>query len=88
MGGGSAIFGCVRLRPDARRGSAQRPTIPDSSLDTPIGRCSKLRGEGSSRVLATHGHAEPLARFLGEQGLDAGVIRTAWEDESGADDGA
>ena len=41
---------------------------------------------GASRVLATHGHAEPLARFLREQGVDAGVIRTAWEDEGGADD--
>jgi hypothetical protein len=32
-------------------------------------------------VLVTHGHAEPLARFLREQGRDAGVIRTAWEGE-------
>jgi putative mRNA 3-end processing factor len=47
-----------------------------------------VRDTGASRVLATHGHAEALARYLGEQGLDAGVIRTAWEDERGADDGA
>ena len=36
---------------------------------------------GASRVLATHGHAEPLARYLSEHGLESGVIRTAWEGE-------
>ena len=36
--------------------------------------------------IATHGHAETLARFLREQGVDAGVMRTAWEDERGADE--
>jgi putative mRNA 3-end processing factor len=45
-----------------------------------------IADSGASRVLATHGHAEPLARFLREQGVDAGVIRTAWEHEGGADD--
>ena len=35
-----------------------------------------------SRVLATHGHAEALARYLREHGLEAGVIRTAWEGEA------
>jgi putative mRNA 3-end processing factor len=43
---------------------------------------------GAGRVLATHGHAEPLARHLREQGVDAGVLRTAWEGEAGADDDA
>ena len=43
---------------------------------------------GASRVLATHGHAEPLARYLQEQGVDAGVLRTAWEGEGGADEPA
>jgi putative mRNA 3-end processing factor len=37
-------------------------------------------------VRTTHGHAEPLARYLAEQGFDSGVIRTAWEGEAGADD--
>ena len=36
---------------------------------------------GASRVLATHGHAEPLARYLRERGLDANAIRTAWQGE-------
>jgi putative mRNA 3-end processing factor len=41
---------------------------------------------GASRVLVTHGHAEPLARYLATQGLESGVIRTAWEGEAGSDD--
>ena len=38
------------------------------------------------RVVATHGHAEPFARYLTGLGVDAGVMRTAWESEAGADD--
>jgi putative mRNA 3-end processing factor len=40
---------------------------------------------GASRVLATHGHADALARHLSEQGLSAGIIRTAWEGEPTGD---
>ena len=40
---------------------------------------------GAQRVLATHGHAEPLARYLRSTGLDSGVIRTAWEGEPSGD---
>jgi putative mRNA 3-end processing factor len=36
---------------------------------------------GAEQVLATHGHTEPLARFLQSQGLRSSVIRTAWEGE-------
>jgi putative mRNA 3-end processing factor len=36
---------------------------------------------GASQVLATHGHAEPLARELARRGWTTGVIRTAWEGE-------
>ena len=47
--------------------------------------CYAIAGDGAetgaSRVLASHGHAEPLARFLTTQGLESGVIRTAWEGE-------
>jgi putative mRNA 3-end processing factor len=34
---------------------------------------------GATRVLATHGHAESLARYLRDQGVAASTIRTAWE---------
>ena len=39
---------------------------------------------GASRVLATHGWSEALARYLAEErGLDTGTIRTAFEGETG-----
>ena len=39
---------------------------------------------GASRVLATHGWSESLARFLAEErGLETGTIRTAFEGETG-----
>lgn len=39
---------------------------------------------GASRVLVTHGWSEALARYLREErGLDTGVIRTAYEGETG-----
>jgi putative mRNA 3-end processing factor len=39
---------------------------------------------GASRVLATHGWSEALARFLAdERGLETGIIRTAFEGETG-----
>jgi hypothetical protein len=45
-----------------------------------------VRETGAARVLATHGHAEPLARHLATLGLATGVIRTAWEGEPLAGD--
>jgi putative mRNA 3-end processing factor len=39
---------------------------------------------GASRVLVTHGWSEALARFLAEErGLETGIIRTAFEGETG-----
>lgn len=40
---------------------------------------------GARRVLATHGYAEPLARYLRSAGLESGIIRTAWEGEPSGD---
>lgn len=43
-----------------------------------------IAGTGASRVLATHGWSESLARFLAEErGLETGTIRTAFEGETG-----
>jgi putative mRNA 3-end processing factor len=47
-----------------------------------------IADSGASRVLSTHGHSEPLARYLASRGLDAGVLRTAWEGEGGAEEPA
>jgi putative mRNA 3-end processing factor len=40
---------------------------------------------GAGRVYATHGYAEPLARYLSERGLQTGIMRTAWEGEPSGD---
>jgi putative mRNA 3-end processing factor len=37
---------------------------------------------GARRVLVTHGHAEPLIRYLSEQGLEATALETAMSEEA------
>lgn len=40
-----------------------------------------VRETGAKRVLATHGYAEQLARYVREQGVEAGVLATPWRTE-------
>jgi putative mRNA 3-end processing factor len=40
-----------------------------------------VRETGATRILATHGYAEQLARHLRDEGLDAGVLPTPWHAE-------
>jgi putative mRNA 3-end processing factor len=77
--------GLMRVRGVRRQRAYDRGFVISDHADWPA-LLDTIVATGASRVLATHGHAEPLARFLREQGVDAGVIRTAWEDEGGADD--
>jgi putative mRNA 3-end processing factor len=77
--------GLMRVRGVRRQRAYDRGFVLSDHADWPavlqtIGDC------GASRVIATHGHAEPLARYLREQGLESTVMRTAWDDQSGADD--
>jgi putative mRNA 3-end processing factor len=45
---------------------------------------STIADTGASRVLATHGWSDALARYLSEtRGLDTGTLRTAYEGETG-----
>jgi putative mRNA 3-end processing factor len=81
--------GLMRVRGVRRQRAYDRGFVLSDHADWPA-LLETIADSGASRVLATHGHAEPLARFLREQGVDAGTIRTAWEDEgagpSGPDD--
>jgi putative mRNA 3-end processing factor len=77
--------GLMRVRGVRRQRAYDRGFVLSDHADWPA-LLDSIRDSGASRVLATHGHAEPLARYLQEQGVDSGVIRTAWEDEGGADD--
>jgi putative mRNA 3-end processing factor len=72
--------GLMRVRGVRRQRAYDRGFALSDHADWPA-LLETIADSGASRVLATHGHAEPLARFLREQGVDAGTIRTAWEDE-------
>lgn len=78
--------GLMRVRGVRRQRGYDRGFVLSDHADWPS-LLATIRETGASRVLATHGHAEPLARYLREQGFDAGVMRTAWEGEAGADEG-
>jgi putative mRNA 3-end processing factor len=79
--------GLIRVRGVRRQRAYDRGFALSDHADWPA-LLDTIAATGASRVLTTHGHAEALARHLREQGLDTGVIRTAWEGEAGADDGA
>ena len=76
--------GLMRVRGVRRQRAFDRGFVLSDHADWPA-LLQTIEETGARRVLATHGHAEPLARFLSEQGRDAGVIRTAWEGEPTGD---
>jgi putative mRNA 3-end processing factor len=79
--------GLMRVRGVRRQRAYDRGFVLSDHADWPS-LLQTITETGASRVLATHGHAEALMRYLREQGLDAGVLRTAWEGEAGAEAGA
>lgn len=76
--------GLMRVRGVRRQRGYDRGFVISDHADWP-GLLRTVSETGASRVLATHGHAEPLARHLASQGLESGVIRTAWEGEPSGD---
>ena len=76
--------GLMRVRGVRRQRAFDRGFVLSDHADWPA-LLQTVKETGARRVLATHGHAEPLARYLTEQGYDAGVIRTAWEGEPTGD---
>ena len=80
------VSGLMRVRGVRRQRAYDRGFVLSDHADWPA-LLQTIAETGASRVLATHGHAEPLARFLQTQGRDAGVLRTAWEGEAGSDEG-
>jgi putative mRNA 3-end processing factor len=72
--------GTMRVRGKRRQRNVDRGVVLSDHADWPA--LLQTIGEvGASRVLTTHGHPEPLARYLRSQGIDSAVIRTAWEGE-------
>jgi putative mRNA 3-end processing factor len=76
--------GLMRVRGVRRQRAYDRGFVISDHADWPA-LLETIAGTGASRVLTTHGHPEPLARHLRDRGLDAGVIRTAWEGEGNAE---
>ena len=67
--------GLMRIRGTRRRRGFDRGFVLSDHADWP-GVLRTIRETGASRVLVTHGHREALARWLGESGVQAGVIGT------------
>ena len=76
--------GLMRVRGVRRQRGFDRGFVLSDHADWPA-LLRTVADSGAARVLATHGHAEPLARYLSTKGLDSGVIRTAWEGEPTGD---
>jgi putative mRNA 3-end processing factor len=76
--------GLMRVRGVRRQRGFDRGFVLSDHADWPA-LLRTVADSGAARVLATHGHAEPLARYLSTTGLDSGVIRTAWEGEPTGD---
>jgi len=72
--------GLMRVRGVRRQRGYDRGFVLSDHADWPA-LLQTIEETGAGRVLATHGYAEPLSRYLRERGFDSGVIRTAWEGE-------
>ena len=72
--------GWMRVRGARRRKAVDRGFALSDHADWP-GLLTAVKESGAGRVLVTHGFAAELARYLREQGLDAGVIATRYGDE-------
>ncbi len=76
--------GLMRVRGVRRQRGFDRGFVLSDHADWPA-LLQTIEESGARRVLATHGYAEPLARYCSERGLDSGIIRTAWEGEPSGD---
>ena len=83
--GASVAFasGLMRVRGVRRQRAFDRGFPLSDHADWPA-LLATVAETGASRVLATHGWSDALARFLAEaRGLETGTIRTAFEGETG-----
>ena len=76
--------GWMRIRGARRRRALDRGFVLSDHADWD-GLLATIEATGAERVLATHGYAEALARWLAERGRDSGVLATARRGEAGAE---
>lgn len=75
--------GLMRVRGVRRQRGFDRGFVLSDHADWPA-LLASIDATGASRVLVTHGWSEALARYVSEtRGLDTGIIRTAFEGETG-----
>jgi putative mRNA 3-end processing factor len=77
--------GWMQVRGARRRRGVDRGLVMSDHADWP-GLLGAIGATGASRVIVTHGHVQPLVRWLTEQGIEAGAFATAYGQE--ADDEA
>ena len=73
--------GWMAMRGVRRRRSADRGFIMSDHADWE-GLNTAIKATGAQRVFVTHGYTSVFARWLGEQGYDAGIVETEFEGES------
>ncbi|MBL3586026.1 ligase-associated DNA damage response exonuclease [Rhodovulum sulfidophilum] len=73
--------GWMALRGVRRRRGAERGFVLSDHADWD-GLNTAIRETGAERVLVTHGYTAPFRHWLAEQGLDAGIVATAWQGET------
>ena len=76
--------GLMRVRGVRRQRAYDKGFVISDHADWPA-LLQTIADTGARHVLATHGYAEQLARYLRSTGLQSGVIRTAWEGEPTGD---
>ena len=75
--------GLMRVRGVRRQRAFDRGFVLSDHADWPA-LLSTIAETGASRVLATHGWSDALARYLSEtRGLETGTLHTAYEGEAG-----
>jgi putative mRNA 3-end processing factor len=80
----ASASGWMLVRGVRRRRGLDRGFVVSDHADFP-GLMAAIGASDASRVLVTHGFAEPLARLLRERGLDAGVLPTRFVGEAAPD---
>ncbi|MCU4653855.1 ligase-associated DNA damage response exonuclease [Roseibacterium sp. SDUM158016] len=73
--------GWMRLRGVRRRRAADRGFVVSDHADWD-GLNAAIAATGASRVFVTHGYTQSFARWLSEQGYEAGVVETEFGGES------
>ena len=78
--------GWMQVRGNRRRRSLDRGFALSDHADWP-GLVGAIEATGAERILATHGSAGALTRYLREKGLDARTLETAYGDDEDTSDG-